>query len=108
MNKKSFCRYYSLFKAERPNGRGRAGAHVFSLFVQIHKERQDSRAGKFDKPVFSSNPSLIFRKGGNNAPNHIYTSGYRGVYSRSGKWNAQIQYNGKKVVGSPSSHRMTL
>lgn len=30
---------------------------------------------------------------------HVFTSGYRGVYSRSGKWNAQIQYNGKKVVG---------
>lgn len=29
---------------------------------------------------------------------HIFTSGYRGVYSRAGKWNAQIQYNGKKVV----------
>ena len=30
--------------------------------------------------------------------NHVYTSGSRGVYSRSGKWNAQIQYNGKKLV----------
>ncbi|KAK8820054.1 hypothetical protein WA538_002152 [Blastocystis sp. DL] len=36
--------------------------------------------------------------------NHVYTSGYRGVYSRSGKWNAQIQYNGKKLyLGSFSS-----
>ncbi|KAM7459004.1 hypothetical protein BLSTO_00223 [Blastocystis sp. subtype 1] len=35
---------------------------------------------------------------------HVFTSGYRGVYSRSGKWNAQIQYNGKKVyLGSYSS-----
>ena len=35
---------------------------------------------------------------------HIFTSGYRGVYSRAGKWNAQIQYNGKKVyLGSYSS-----
>ena len=34
---------------------------------------------------------------------HVFTSGYRGVYSRSGKWNAQIQYNGKKVVMIPAS-----
>lgn len=28
--------------------------------------------------------------------NAAYTSHYRGVYARAGKWNAQIQYNGKK------------
>ena len=35
---------------------------------------------------------------------HIFTSGYRGVYSRAGKWNAQIQYNGKKVVSHNALH----
>ncbi|KAK8809425.1 hypothetical protein JH06_1951 [Blastocystis sp. subtype 4] len=46
------------------------------------------------------------KKGGSVSSNHIYTSGYRGVYSRSGKWNAQIQYNGKKVyLGSYSSEQ---
>lgn len=33
-----------------------------------------------------------------NKKGHIFTSGFRGVYSRGDKWNAQIQYNGKKVV----------
>lgn len=32
------------------------------------------------------------------AKGKIFTSNYRGVYCRSGKWNAQIQFNGKKIV----------
>ena len=42
---------------------------------------------------------VIKNRGENgNKKGHIFTSGFRGVYSRGDKWNAQIQYNGKKVV----------
>ena len=47
---------------------------------------------------FISHSQLISRGENGRTRLHIFTSGYRGVYSRAGKWNAQIQYNGKKVV----------
>lgn len=40
----------------------------------------------------------MYRGENGNKKGHIFTSGFRGVYSRGDKWNAQIQYNGKKVV----------
>lgn len=54
---------------------------------------------KFDNESMKSNqPKDKGSKG------KSYTSDFRGVYSRAGKWNAQIQHNGhKKYLGSFTS-----